>query len=73
MANEPFPPLDAGNAAVMDLRRWLRDQREIARRSLETSVDMNHILRLQGRISLLIELEQAIDPNHHAYGQGGTP
>lgn len=64
----PFPPLDPGNAAVQDLRRWLQGEREKARLTLESSAEMETILRTQGRVALLAELLQKIDPNHRAYG-----
>jgi len=64
MTNVPFPRLDHGNAAVMQLREWIKGQREAARQTLETETDLNVILRTQGRAALLAELERCVDPAH---------
>ena len=63
------PHLDRGNSAVMQLHAWLRREREKCRGVLETTTDMETILRTQGRAALLRELETVIDPNIRRYGE----
>ena len=65
------PRLTPGNLAVEELCGWLEGQREAARTMLETETEMSAVLRLQGRVALLAELLQAIDPAHRRYGERG--
>ncbi len=68
MTRAPFPPLDPGNAAVQDLRRWLQGDREKDRQALESATDTVALYRAQGRASLVAEMLQKIDPAHRPYG-----
>ena len=70
MSKEPFPVLERGNAAVMQLRAWLIGERERMRDSLETAPDLLTIHRLQGRTAVLTELLLLVDEKHRAYGDG---
>lgn len=68
MSTKPFPVLERGNAAVMQLRAWLVGERERIRETLETAPDLLTIQRLQGRATLLSELLRLVDETHRAYG-----
>lgn len=68
MATE-FPRLKPGNAAIIELKEWLEGQREMYRGRLESESDHQKILRTQGKVEIIRELLQSIDPNHRRYGE----
>ena len=64
-----MPRLSPANAAVAELEAWLLGERERGRIELETEEEPRKVAWLQGRLGMLAELLQNLDPGHRRYGE----